>query len=379
MNNETMQQQIKYPFLNLGLVNSPYADELKQACARVIDSGRYIGGQEVECFEQELADYCGTRYALGTGNGLDALKLIFQAYIELGIMLPGDEVIVPSNTYIASVLAVSHCRLKPVFVEPDPATHCIDSRLIEQAVTPKTRAILTVHLYGYPAYDEIMAATAERHGLLIVEDCAQAIGAATMNRKAGAMGNAAAFSFYPTKNTGALGDAGAVTTDNAELAKAVRALGNYGSLRQYHNIYQGFNSRLDPIQAAMLRVKLSHNDECNDGRIELARIYSSEITNPEIITPAPVPESSRHVYHQYVLRTADRDRFRSWMADNGVETAVHYPTPPHRQPCYSEYSSLNLPLADMLASQVVSLPISPACTSPEQAHEIAQTINRFRP
>lgn len=374
-----MLQQIKYPFLDLGLVNQPYAAELKEACSRVIDSGRYIGGQENECFEQELVRYCGTSYATGTGNGLDALRLIFQAYIELGRLRPGDEVIVPSNTYIASVLAVSHCGLEPVFVEPDPTTHCLNPELIEGAVTERTRAILTVHLYGYPAYDETMRQTAQSHNLIIVEDCAQAIGAETLGLRAGSMGDAAAFSFYPTKNTGALGDAGAVTTDDQELAQAVRALGNYGSLQQYHNIYLGFNSRLDPMQAAMLRVKLRHADAENDGRIELASIYSSEIANPYVISPAKAPAQSRHVYHQYVVRSPYRDKFRTWLLENGVETAIHYPTPPHRQPCYSQYSRLHLPLADMLAEQVVSLPINPHCTSPQQAHEIAQIINSFRP
>lgn len=374
-----MIQRVKYPFLDLELVNRPYAAELKDACARVVDSGRYIGGQENECFEHELARYCGTRYAIGTGNGLDALKLIFQAYIELGRMRHGDEVIVPSNTYIASVLAVSNCGLEPVFVEPDPTTHCLDTKLIEEAVTERTKAILTVHLYGYPAYDEIMRRIADSHNLIIVEDCAQAIGAETMGLRTGSMGNAAAFSFYPTKNIGALGDAGAVTTDDPQLASAVRALGNYGSLRQYHNIYRGFNSRLDPIQAAMLRVKLQYADIENDGRIELAAIYLSEIDNPHVVLPATVSAQSRHVYHQFVVRSSCRDKFRAWLFENGVETAVHYPTPPHRQPCYSQYSELHLPLADMLAAQVVSLPVNPHCTSTQQAHEIAQTINRFKP
>ncbi len=368
----------KYQFLNLGQANAPYADELKLACARVIDSGRYIGGHEVESFERELAQYCGTKYAVGTGNGLDALRLIFQAYIELGRLKEGDEVVVPSNTYIASVLAVTHCGLQPVFVEPDPSTHCLDPSLIEQALTDRTKAVLTVHLYGYPAYDEIMAELVNRRGLILVEDCAQAIGASSLGKKTGAMGDAGAFSFYPTKNVGALGDAGAVTTNDEQLALAVKALTNYGSLRQYDNIYCGFNSRLDPIQAAMLRVKLRYADTENEGRRRLAQIYDSAISNPDVINAAST--DCKHVYHQYVVRCGSRDSFREWLFENGVETAVHYPLPPHRQPCYSNrYADLYLPIADRLASEVVSLPINPHCTTPEQATEISQIINCYKP
>ena len=372
-----MSQPIKYPFLRLDNVNRPYADELKAACAQVIDSGRYIGGQETAKFEAALAEYCGTAHAVGTGNGLDALRLIFQAYIELGQLKPGDEVIVPSNTYIASILAVSQCGLKPVFVEPDPSTHCLDNENTEKAITKSTKAILTVHLYGRIAKSSELTEIANRHGLILVEDCAQAIGADENGIKAGAIGHAAAFSFYPTKNIGAIGDAGAVTTNNAELAQAVRALGNYGSLKQYHNIYQGFNSRLDPIQAAMLGIKLKNIDNENKSRIRLAEIYNNEIKNHTIIKPAQTP--GRHVYHQYVTRCLHRDKLREFLLGNGVETAIHYPTPPHRQPCYKEYANLKLPVADMLAAQVLSLPISPHCTSIQQAKEISEIINRFQP
>lgn len=371
-----MSDEIKYPFLNLGQANAPYADELKLACARVIDSGRYVGGPEVENFEKELAQYCGTKYAVGTGNGLDALRLIFQAYIELGRLRPGDEVIVPSNTYIASVLAVTHSGLKPVFVEPDPTTLCLDSRLIEPALTNRTKAVLTVHLYGYPAYDEVMADVVRRHELILVEDCAQAIGASALGKKTGAMGHAGAFSFYPTKNVGALGDAGAVTTDDEQLAQAVKALTNYGSLRQYDNIYCGFNSRLDPVQAAMLRVKLRYADAENDGRRRLARIYDNTIKNPEVVKPATT--HWHHVYHQYVVRCGARDQLRQWLLANGVETAIHYPLPLHRQPCYSCYADLCLPVADMLAAEVVSLPINPHCTTLKQAEEISEIINSYK-
>ncbi|MCM1021419.1 MAG: DegT/DnrJ/EryC1/StrS family aminotransferase [Muribaculum sp.] len=371
-----MSAKLKYTFLNLGTANLPYAGELKQACARVVDSGRYIGGPEVETFEKELALYCGTNYAIGTGNGLDAIKLIFQAYIELGRLKKGDEVIVPSNTFIASVLALSHCGLKPVFAEPDPATHCISAASIANAITPQTKAILTVHLYGLPAYSSDIQQIVDNKNLLLIEDSAQAIGASAGSRKAGALGHAAAFSFYPTKNTGALGDGGAVTTNDAELSQTVRALGNYGSLKQYDNLYMGFNSRLDPMQAAILRVKLKYTDKENDNRIKLASIYNDAITNP--LVTKPISDGARHVYHQYVVRVDNRDQFREFMLKNGVETAIHYPTPPHRQPCYSQYAHLHLPIADMLAQQVVSLPINPHCTSEKQAAEIAEIINSYR-
>ena len=254
----------RYPFLDLGTVNAEYADALKAAACRVIDSGRYVGGPENEAFEKELADATGTAFAIGVSNGLDALRLIFKAYIALGRLNPGDEVLVPANTYIASVLAITDSGLSPVFVEPDPTTLNLDTSLIEQAVTPHTRAILTVHLYGRACYDRAMAEAAHKHGLIIVEDNAQAIGADAEYRsphgttRTGSLGDAAAFSFYPTKNIGALGDAGAVTTSDPDLASAVRALANYGSTSRYHNVYEGYNCRLDPIQAAFLRAKLPH-------------------------------------------------------------------------------------------------------------------------
>ncbi len=375
-------KDLKYPFLDLGTVNAPYADELKEAAIRVIDSGRYIGGQEVEAFERELAAHTGSVYAVGVSNGLDALRLIFRAYIELGRLAPGDEVIVPANTYIASVLAVTDCGLTPVFVEPDPSTLNLDTSLIEQSISPRTKAILTVHLYGRPCYDELMAEAASRHGLIIVEDNAQAIGADAswpsprQTTRTGSLGDAAAFSFYPTKNVGAVGDAGAVTTSDADLANAVRALANYGSDRRYHNIYQGFNCRLDPIQAAFLRVKLNHVAEETQRRRALAAVYDTEITNPAVLKPRKdMPDGS--VWHQYVVRSDSRDELQAYLTDNGVGTDIHYAVPPHRQPCYGRYASLYLPLTDMLADQVLSLPVS-ACTSIEDAHSIARIINRFK-
>lgn len=334
-----------------------------------------MGGNEVKQFEDGLAEYTGARHCVGVGNGLDALRLILRAYKELGVMKDHDEIIVPSNTYIATVLAITDNRLTPVLVEPDIATYNLDESLIESHITLKTKAILTVHLYGLPGYSEKMEHIARNHGLKIIEDNAQGIGASVNGIRTGNMGDAAAFSFYPTKNLGALGDAGAVTTNDPELADAVRALGNYGSLRQYDNIYQGVNSRLDPIQAAMLSYKLKYIDEENEARRLLASVYNREISNPEVILPSE--GIGVHTYHQYVVRVADRQGFRSYLDANGVGTAIHYPTAIHHQKCYSYMRGLSLPIAERIAAEVVSLPISPACTSVEDAASIADIINKF--
>lgn len=365
-----MSPQLKYPFLDLRGDNEPYLDDLEEAARRVIRSGRYIGGEEVTSFEAELAAYVGAKHCVGVSNGLDAIRLIFRAYIELGKLREGDEVITSSNNYIAGILAVTDCGLRPVFVEPDPLTFNLDPAKIEAAVTARTRAIMPVDLYGRTSFlpEELT------RRFLVVEDVAQAIGA----HGAGLTGNAAAFSFYPTKNLGAVGDAGAVTTNDAELAEVIRALRNYGSLRQYDNIYPGLNCRLDPIQAAFLRVKLPHTDAENALRREKAAIYDREITNPLIIRPQIPLNPDEHVWHQYVVRVPDgrRDEFRSFLADRGVGTGVHYPTPVHRQPCYSRWQSLDLPIADRLCAEVVSLPISRA-TSTDDIREISRIINQF--
>ena len=367
---------LRYPFLDLGHVNASYNSALKEAACRVIDSGRYVGGAENEAFERELAASVGTDYAVGLSNGLDALRLILRGYMELGRISPGDEVIVPGNTYVATVLAITDTGLNPVFVDADPRTLNIDTSLIEAAVTPRTRAIMAVHLYGRPAYDNVMKEVAQRHGLLIVEDNAQAIGADVDGVMTGALGDAAAFSFYPTKNVGALGDAGAVTTSDKELADAVRALGNYGSDRRYHNIYEGYNCRLDPIQAAFLRVKLAGLAQVTERRRRLARIYDDAITNPLVVKPL-VDSPDHSVWHQYVIRTADRDKFCDYLTANGVGWDVHYATPPHMQPCYSRYRSVVLPVTDRIAAEIVSLPVS-SCTSERDAGEIASIINAYR-
>lgn len=371
----------KYTFLDLKAVNAPYRDDIAQAMMRVLDSGWYIGGQELEHFEGILAGSAETPHAVGVTNGLDALRLIFRAYIELGRLRPGDEVIVPANTYVASVLAVTDNGLVPVFVEPDYDTLNMDTSRIEAALTPRTRAVLTVHLYGRICYDERMADLVRRNDLLLVEDNAQAIGAISSVRGlfgtsiSGGLGHAGAFSFYPSKNIGALGDAGAVTTHDADLARAIRAIRNYGSLRQYDNIYKGLNCRLDPMKAAALAIKLPDAQTVGAMRRERAGIYDHLITNPAVIKPA-YDGTRDHVWHQYVVRVNDRERFRKYLADCGVETAVHYATPPHRQPCYREYSGLNLPVTDAIARSVVSLPISQA-TSTEDIAAIAEIINAY--
>lgn len=367
----------KYTFLDLKAVNEPYFPQIQSAIKRVVESGRYIGGKEVTDFESAMAQLCGASYCVGVANGLDALRLILRAYIELGVMQPGDEVIVPANTFIASVLAVSDCGLRPVFAEPDPATMNLDTSRLDEYLTPRTRAVMTVHLYGRTCYDERLQAFADAHSLKIIEDSAQALGATTADglRHTGSLGDAAGFSFYPTKNIGALGDAGAVTTSDPDLAAAVRAIANYGSDRQYHNIYKGLNSRLDPVQAAILSAKLPYLDDENSLRRRIAAVYEREIDNPAIVKPL-FSDDKRSVWHQYVVQTGCRDRFREYLADRGVETAVHYPLAPFDQPCYADDYRPDCPVARRLAASVVSLPVS-RCTSETDAREIAAIINSF--
>lgn len=373
----------KYQFLDLKTINAPYMEQLQQATARVVASGRYIGGQEVEEFELRLSQLCHTPYAIGTSNGLDALRLILRAYIEMGIMAKGDEVIVPTNSFIASALAITDNDLIPVFAEPDSETYNLDCSKLERLITPRTKAIMTVHLYGRVSWDEDLKLIAQKHNLKIIEDNAQAIGATSSIKglngtfTTGGLGDAAAISFYPTKNIGALGDAGAVTTHDEKLAQAVRALANYGYCSgHYNSTYAGLNCRLDPIQAAILNVKLPFVDKENSHRQQIADIYTNAITNKAIIKPAR-RIANEVVWHQYVIRVSERERFCQYLSENGVETAIHYPTPIHRQPCYKQYNNINLPIAEMLASEIVSLPIS-RCTSVDDARAIADIINLFR-
>lgn len=372
------------PFLDLAKVNAPYMRGIERAMGRVIASGRYVGGPEVDAFESELAAIADAPYVVGVSNGLDALRLILRAYIELGRLEPGDEVMVPANTYIASVLAVTDNGLKPVFVDVSASTFNLDSALLDGAISPRTRAIMPVHLYGRVCWDDALADFARRHGLLVVEDNAQAIGAVASvdglfgSRKAGGLGHAAGFSFYPTKNIGALGDAGAVATHDRLLAETVRTLANYGSDRRYHNIYAGLNCRLDPLQAAALRVKLPHLEEISSLRRELAGIYDCLIDNPLVIKPEMPLSAAEHVWHQYVVRVDGRDAFRSHLASQGIATDINYPENPMRQPCYAQaYGGVKAPVADALAMAVVSLPLNTAL-APDMARRIADAVNAWR-
>lgn len=372
---------MRYPFLDLKTVNEPLMAALKEAACLVVESGRYIGGDEVEDFEKELAAKTQTAFAVGTGNGLDALKLIFKAYLVLGHLKAGDKVIVPANTYIASALALTDVGLEPLFVDVDPRTMNIDTYLLKETLASGPKAILTVHLYGRPCFDERLRSFAEENGLIIVEDNAQAIGAEAMiqglngTNITGGLGHAAAFSFYPTKNIGALGDAGAVTTNDPTLAATIRALANYGSETRYHNIYEGYNSRLDPIQAAMLRVKLPTTDAENNRRRAVAAVYDKNIVNPVIRKPL-MSHPDNCVWHQYVICCKDRDRLRNHLTSEGVGTDINYPTPVHLQPCYSRFSCNRLPVAERLSKELLCLPIS-ACTSEDDARAIAAIINEF--
>lgn len=365
----------QYPFLDLRLLNAPMAEEEKEACARVIDSGRYLNGPETLALEEELGHLCRGRKCVAVSNGLDALRLIMRGYIVTGRMKPGDEVIVSANTYIASVLAIDDAGLIPVPVEPEPATMNLDPQAIESHITPRTRAIMEVHLYGTPARHSAITEIARRHKLLIIEDNAQSIGASEYGVPTGAMGDAAAFSFYPTKNLGALGDAGAVVSADEELIKAVRALANYGSDHRYHNIYQGFNCRMDELQAALLRVHLAHLDKNTERRREAAAAYNEAITNPQITKPAIIP-GMEQVWHQYVIRCPRRNELHAYLASRGVQTDIHYATPPHRQPCYADRKHPLLPFTEQLAAEVLSLPI--AHVTPAEAREIAEIINQFQ-
>jgi len=346
------------PFLSLREVNARHADALKAAAARVIDSGWYVLGEELAAFEHEFAAYCGVRHAVGVGNGLDALSLILRGYRELGAIAEGDEVIVPGNTFIASFLAITENRLVPVPVEPDAASFNLDPACVEAAIGPRTRAIMAVHLYGQLADMPALTALARRHGLLLIEDAAQAHGATREGRSAGAFGDAAAFSFFPTKNLGALGDGGAVVTGDDALAQRIAALRNYGSEVKYRHLCQGVNSRLDEMQAALLRVKLKYLDDDVARRRRVARRYREGIRHPQIRLPQ-VAQEERHAWHLFVVRCAQRDALQKHLQAQGIQTQVHYPVPPHRQPAYASLRHLHLPLTERLHDEVLSLPMGP--------------------
>lgn len=368
------------PFLDLKAINKQHRQDLIDAATRVIDSGWYVLGQEVNAFEQEFANYCGTQHCVGVANGLDALMLTLRAWKELGKLKEGDEVIVPANTYIASVLAITENRLKPVLVEPDEQSYNLCPQKVGQAITPKTKAIVAVHLYGQLAPMKAIMDLADKHDLLVLEDSAQAHGATFDGRRAGNWGHASGFSFYPGKNLGALGDAGAMTTNDAELAQTVRALGNYGSHKKYENLYQGLNSRLDELQAALLRVKLRHLDADTLARRKIAMAYAKGITNPQLTLP--ISRSSNeaslqnHVFHLFVVRAKNRAAFQSHLKAAGIDTLIHYPIPPHQQQAYRDYRHLPLPLTETIHQEVVSLPIGPAMDVVQVADVVA-AVNAF--
>lgn len=368
-------------FLDLKAINAQYRQELIEAATRVIDSGWYIQGAELKAFEAEFAAYCGTQHCIGVANGLDALTLTLRAWKELGRLKEGDEVIVPANTYIASILAITENRLKPILVEPDEHTYNICPVKTAAAITNKTKAILAVHLYGQLAPMPELMAIAEEQGLLVLEDSAQAHGAAINGRKAGSLGHASGFSFYPGKNLGALGDAGAVTTNDDELANTIRALGNYGSHKKYENKYQGVNSRLDELQAAFLRVKLAFLDYETERRREIAKAYSAGINNPSLRLPAlsseQFDEGSDHVFHLYVTRCVDRSRFQKALLENGVQTLIHYPIAPAEQLAYREVNFGSFALTTKIHNEVLSLPMGPHLTDAEVEAVIA-TVNEIR-
>lgn len=366
---------MQIPFLSLKDVTDKYSDEIHEAALRVIDSGWYLQGAENKKFEEDYANYIGTKHCVGVANGLDALIWIFRAYIELGVMKRGDEVIVPANTYIATILSITENGLVPVLVEPNIGTLQIDDTLIEERITPKTKAICIVHLYGQCAYTEKIGELCKKHKLKLIEDNAQAHGCTFKGIKTGALGDAAGHSFYPGKNLGALGDAGAVTTNDEALATAVRSLANYGSQRKYVFQYCGRNSRLDEIQAAILDVKLRHLDDDVALRKNVARRYIEGIRNPAITLPK-ITDWDQHVFHIFTVLCGRRDEFQKYLAEKGIGTNIHYPIPPHKQECYKEWNGLSFPITERIHAQELSLPMS-QCLTDEQVQHVIDAVNSW--
>ncbi|MDL2141892.1 DegT/DnrJ/EryC1/StrS family aminotransferase [Flavobacterium tructae] len=363
-------------FLDLKKINKPYETAFHEKLKTVLENGWYILGKEVETFETAFAKYCKADYCIGTGNGLDALTLIFKAYIALGKLQKGDEVIVPSNTYIASILAVLQADLVPVLVEPRLETYNLNPDLIEEKISPKTKAILAVHLYGQLAEMDQINEIANRNNLLIVEDAAQSHGAinnqqSTINK----LSSASAYSFYPGKNLGALGDGGAITTNDRKLAKVLFSLRNYGSEVKYHNDFIGVNSRLDELQAAFLSLKLPHLDADNERRRKIAKRYLAEIKNEKIVLPF-WDFSNNHIFHLFVVRTSDREGLQAYLSKNNIQTVIHYPIPPHEQKALLEWNNLSLPVTEKIHQEVLSLPISPVLTETE-IDFIVEVLNRY--
>lgn len=366
-----IKNQIMIKFLDLQKVTAKYSNEIHAAVQRVVDSGWYLQGRENENFERHYSEYIGTKHTVGVANGLDALICILRGYIELGVMKPGDEVIVPANTYIATILAITENGLKPVLVEPDINTYQIDDRLIEEKITNRTKAVCIVHLYGQCAYTDKIGNICKKYGLKLIEDNAQAHGCIYHGKKTGSIGDAAGHSFYPGKNLGALGDAGAVTTDDDELAEVIRSLANYGSSRKYVFKYTGRNSRLDEIQAAILDVKLRHLDEDIQRRKDVAKYYIENIKNSKVILPN-VFDWDQHVFHIFTIRCEERDRLQRYLEENGVGTNIHYPVPPHKQECYRDWNSLSFPITEKIHEEELSLPMSPVMAEEEIGYVVSR-------
>jgi dTDP-4-amino-4,6-dideoxygalactose transaminase len=369
-------------FLDLQKINVAYQEQFQEKMKLILDKGWFILGDEVKLFEQNFANYCGAKYCIGVGNGLDALILIFKAYVHLGKLKKGDEVIVPANTYIASILAILQSDLVPVLVEPNLETYTMDPNLILEKITAKTKAILPVHLYGQLCDMEAINTIANQHNLLVVEDAAQAHGSRMEagswkleERKAGNLSDASGFSFYPGKNLGALGDAGAITTNDAALAKVLFSLRNYGSEKKYYNEFVGINSRLDEIQAAFLNVKLPHLDADNDKRRSIAKRYLSEIKNDKIVLPF-WDLSDNHVFHLFVIRTENRQELQDYLLNNDIETVIHYPIPPHKQEAFKDWNTLSFPITEKIHNEVLSLPISPIMTD-DEVRFVIEILNKY--
>jgi dTDP-4-amino-4,6-dideoxygalactose transaminase len=374
-------KKLMIKFLNLQEINDQYSEEVQISMNRVLTSGWYLLGEETKSFEQEFSEYIGVNHTIGVANGLDALRIIFRAYLELGEMNEGDEVIVPANTYIASILAISDNQIKPILVEPDINTYNINPDLIEASITEKTKAILIVHLYGQNAYTEKIGEICKKYNLKLIEDCAQSQGAYYKDKRVGSLGDAAGFSFYPGKNLGAIGDAGAITTNDDQFTELCRALGNYGSQKKYENIYKGYNSRLDEIQAAVLRVKLKYLDRDNQKRREVAQFYIENIKNDNIILPefrnsSFVIRNLSHVWHLFVIRSKEREKLQKYLGDNRIQTLIHYPIPPHKQLAYKEWNNLNYPITEQIHNEVLSLPISPVIEK-DKVEIIVENLNNF--
>lgn len=358
-------------FLDLEKINNRFRKEIDERIKNIFDKGWYLQGEENDKFSKHFAEYCGVKYVLGVANGLDALRLIIKAS-GFG---EGDEIIVPANTYIATILAISDNGCTPVLVEPNINTYNIDPDKIEAAITPRTKAIMVVHLYGQAVQMQKVWDLAKKYNLKVFEDCAQAHGAIYQNKRVGNLSDAGAFSFYPGKNLGALGDAGAIATNDEDLYLRAKALANYGSDRKYHHIYKGLNSRLDEIQAAVLDVKLPHLDKDNARRREIAAYYRSHITNPKIILPQTYDENAA-VWHVFVVRTKERDAFQQYLSDNGVQTIIHYPCPPHKQLAYKEWNNLSYPISEEIHNTIISLPISPVMTD-DEVEKVVEIVNAW--